>query len=125
MTNYEAHTKEIITQIRTGVCELYRLVLAAKNIKCTDITCSECRKLTADWLEEEYKETDWSNVAVNTPVLVSDDGEHWYKRHFAEYKNGTVYVWIAGTTSWSVDTTKKTSTWKYTKLYKGESNENR
>lgn len=118
MTNYEAYKKEVITQLGTGDCVLCSSALAAKNKECSDMTCSECRKLTADWLNEEYKETDWSNVEVDTPVRVSNSELTWLNRYFARFENGTVYTWANGATSWSTD--NFTETWKHTKLYRGE-----
>ena len=35
---------------------------------------------------------DWSKVAVDTPILVSNNGKYWYRRYFAKYKtNRRVY----------------------------------
>ena len=67
------------------------------------------------WLCEEYQEppVDWSKVAVDTKILVSDDGEHWYKRYFASYEDGRVYIWSGGGTSWS---NNLTSPYNYAKL---------
>ena len=69
---------------------------------------------------EEYKEpeTDWSKVAVDTPILVrqTKDGE-WLRRHFAKYEDGDVYAWDVGRTSWSAD---GVNTWKYAKLAESE-----
>ena len=71
--------------------------------------------LTALWLEEEYQEpeVDWSNVKTDDPILVSVDGQHWNHRHFAEYRDGTVYAFKDGATSW---TTKLKTEWPYAKL---------
>lgn len=47
---------------------------------------------------------DWSTVEVDTPVEVFCDGDNMKcNRHFADYRNGKVYVWKDGTTSWSAD----------------------
>lgn len=46
--------------------------------------------------------TDWSEVAVDTPVYVKPHKNAvWCKYHFAKYEDGKVYVWALGTTSWS------------------------
>ena len=74
---------------------------------------------------EEYKEpeTDWSKVEVDTPILVRnyEDTEStavvWLKRYFAEYKDGLVYTWTNGRTSWNEDCTNG---WKYAKLAEDE-----
>lgn len=60
---------------------------------------------------------DWSTVKVDTPVLVKDyEDNAWTKRHFAFYKDGKVYTWDSGVTSWSKDSTDSTSWWDYAKL---------
>ena len=46
--------------------------------------------------------TDWSDIAVDTPVYVKPHNNSvWCKYHFAKYEDGKVYVWALGTTSWS------------------------
>ena len=73
--------------------------------------------------DEKEPEVDWNEVEVDTPILVKDyeDTEStmvvWLKRYFAEYKDGLVYTWINGRTSWNEDCTKG---WKYAKLAEDE-----
>lgn len=44
----------------------------------------------------------FSKVAVDTPILVRDhEAGRWCVRHFAEFKNGNVYAWEDGCTSWT------------------------
>lgn len=63
---------------------------------------------------KEESETDWSQVAVDTPVLVRDrENGTWCKRHFAKFKDGKVHTWSYGGTSWS---SKEETSWKYAKL---------
>lgn len=65
----------------------------------------------------DFKEiVDWSKVPVDTKVLVSDNGEYWARRYFAEYVNGEVYVFTDGRTSFTIEDDAIIS-WKYTKLY--------
>lgn len=60
---------------------------------------------------------DWSTVKVDTPILVkSSEDDKWARRYFAAYKGETVYAWIGGATSWSTDSKKNISWWKYAKL---------
>ena len=60
---------------------------------------------------------DWSKVAVDTPILVTDDyDEEWVKSYFASYKNGKVRAWMGGRTSFSVKNKTDTFGWKYAKL---------
>ena len=63
---------------------------------------------------KEEHETDWSKVAVDTPILVRGcDNDVWRKRHFAKYKDGKVYAWNLSRTSW---TGTDMTAWKYAKL---------
>lgn len=60
---------------------------------------------------------DWSKVEVDTPILVKHRvKETWEKRHFACFKNGYVYTWREGTTSWSVPDEQLITMWNYAKL---------
>ena len=97
----------------------------AWQVGCTSWT----ENIMTDWdyakLAEDEKEpgVDWNKVEVDTPILVRDyeDTESamvvWLKRYFAEYKDGLVYTWINGRTSWNEDCTKG---WKYAKLAEDE-----
>lgn len=71
--------------------------------------------LTMLWLDEEYQEpeVDWSKVEVDTPILVSTNGQDWIHRHFAEYRDGRVYAFDGGVTSW---TSNISTGWLYAKL---------
>lgn len=85
-------------------CEAYR-----------NMTDDRIMLLTTLWLDEEYQEpeVDWSKVEVDTPILVSMSGQNWKRRHFAGYRNGTVYAFKDGATSWTINL--KTE-WPYVKL---------
>lgn len=53
-------------------------------------------------IEKEPGIVDWSSVAVDTPVIVWENGRiDTHKRHFAKYENGKVYVYRFGNTSWT------------------------
>lgn len=76
----------------------------------------------SDIIKMDFEETiDWDKVPVDTKVFVrdSENGE-WYKRHFAKYEDGKVYVWDDGKTSFS---SKYNHSWNCVKLYKEEDNE--
>lgn len=61
--------------------------------------------------------TDWSKVEVDTPVYVrNNDEEDWEKRHFAYFKNGKVYTWSSGTTSWTAVNKDYVFQWEHAKL---------
>lgn len=59
---------------------------------------------------------DWSKVKVDTPILVSLDGETWLCRYFAAFKNGIIYTWGSGATSWSVRKRECQDAWSFAKL---------
>jgi hypothetical protein len=69
-------------------------------------------------IEDHIDIVDWENVPVDTKVIVSHStGSPDYYRYFAEYKDGKVYAWDYGATSWSSDAKSK-SWWEYAKLVK-------
>ena len=68
--------------------------------------------------ESEQPEVDWSEVEVDTPILVGEGDGDWVKRYFAEYKDGIVYAWCGGSTSW--DANNMMMAWKYAKLAEDE-----
>ena len=73
------------------------------------------------WLEEEYEPTvDWSKVPVDTKILVKSEcgSGRWIKRHFAYYRDGKVYAWKNGRTSYT--SYHEATMWQYAKLYKQE-----
>ena len=77
--------------------------------------------LQAIWLLKDYEEpeVDWSKVEVDTPIFVRDsEDENWYKRHFAKYKDGVVYAWCNGATSWTTE--EHGVMWNYAKLAESE-----
>jgi hypothetical protein len=68
--------------------------------------------LKPEWCE--VVEPDWSEVPVDTKILVRDlNTQPWEKRHFAKFVNDTVYAWIDGKTSF---TTVDIASWQHAKL---------
>lgn len=65
---------------------------------------------------------DWENVPVDTAILVRDqESAPWLRRHFAFYKEGKVYAFADGLTSFtSQDYNLKAigTQWNYAKLAK-------
>lgn len=72
-----------------------------------------CSERLPDEEYQDQEEVDWSKVKTDDPILVSVDGQHWNHKHFAEYRNGRVYVFYDGATSW---TTNLKTEWPYAKL---------
>lgn len=78
-------------------------------------TCFEEKNQFID-VAEYLGIVDWSKVKVDTPVLVSLNDESWFCRYFAGFKNGIVYTWSGGATSWSVRERECKDAWSYAKL---------
>ena len=71
---------------------------------------------------EEIVDVDWSKVQVDTKILVSEDGEDWYRRYFAKYENGFIYAFPDGLSSFTACYKpecgyQRVCAWKYAKLY--------
>lgn len=119
MKNYEKYADEIRKYKGDNFCIDFVLPNIMESNDC-DGVCDVCRMLQTIWLMEEYKEpkVDWSKVEVDTPVLVRNrEDEDWYKRYFAEYKDGVVYTWVNGATSWNATCMTE---WKQAKLAESE-----
>ena len=94
-------------------------LLALKNVESYGYIESEMHIF--DIVNGEFEEVmDWSKVPVDTKVLVSNDGKEWSRRHFAEYKDGKVYCFNSGVTSFTVKESyflNEKASWDYAKLY--------
>ena len=123
MKNYEKYADEIREYEGNYFCNEFIKPNILKTKSCIDMSCNQCSMLQMLWLLEDYKESkepevDWSNVEVDTPILVRDnENEEWLKRHFAKHEWGTVYSWNGGKTSW---TKECMTSWKYAKLAESE-----
>lgn len=78
-------------------------------------TCFEGKDQLID-IAEYLGIVDWSKVAVDTPILVRRFDDNWEKRHFAYFKNGKVYAWLGGATSWTVENSEHVFSWQNAKL---------
>ena len=119
MKNREKYKDEIMQSIKSRQSsKICRLIKENSGGDCEEINCTACINFLYHlWLEEEYKEpeTDWSKVAVDTPVLVKNaECAGWVKRHFAKYEDGQVYAFDLGCTSWT--NSRHATSWNYAKL---------
>ena len=120
MKNYEKYADEIRKFKDGNFCEEFVIPHILKSDSCAYLSCSDCGRRQMLWFIEEYEEpeVDWSQVEVDTPILVKySELTNWKKRHFAKYENGIVYAWNNGETSW---TTVAMTDWKYAKLAEDE-----
>lgn len=119
MKNREKYKNELVKVCKSGGLMQFFNDYVVPTYDCDNyevINAEKVALLTALWLDEEYQdqeEVDWSNVKTDDPILVSVDGQHWDHKHFAEYRNGRVYVFCDGATSW---TTNLKTEWPYAKL---------
>lgn len=68
-------------------------------------------------IAEELGIVDWSKIEVDTPIFVRNSiAEVWKCRYFAEYKDGKVYTWRDGKTSWSNVVSDRPVAWGYAEL---------
>ena len=114
MKNREKYADEIINATINGDCDDVRKIA---GISCNETmdNCVTCACEYAEWLDAEYVEpsVDWSKISVDTPILVSVDGEYWEKRHFASYVDGFVNAWDGRKTSFTCECI---ISWPYAKL---------
>ncbi|MFR7913934.1 hypothetical protein [Eubacterium ramulus] len=131
MTNREKYEKQILDVACGGSCVGVH-IKTMTPISCDLLDCDECYFSTQDdgdcsiacqeWCNSEYVESpvDWSKVPVDTPILVRDSQDNkWFRRHFANFKDGVVYAWDDGKTSWSSLSLGKVG-WVYAKLAEDE-----
>ena len=125
MKNYEKYADEIKKyEVSRGgyFCDEFIMPHILKKDSCAGINCEHCHILQTIWLLEDYEEpeVDWSKVEVDTPILVRTvEGAEWFKRHFAKYEGGRVFVWNNGKTSWTSHDELMTD-WNYAKLAESE-----
>lgn len=122
MKNYEKYAEKIREYGGSDFCKdfIEPYILKSINAKCYDISCVRCTTYRMIWLLEEYKEpeVDWSEVEVDTPILVRDyEDQEWERRHFAKYEDGAIFTWGDGKTSWTSGCMIR---WKYAKLAESE-----
>lgn len=104
-----------------GVCDLSNFdIMKVFDVKYDFRKLFNMEEITDKYLiwkrEEKHQDTqvDWSKIEVDTKILVScDSGDNktWYRRYFAKYEDGKVYVWHDGATSWS--SYGDMDSWKY------------
>lgn len=111
LTNEKPPKEPITGELRVSRCRCAISVSRFKNIL-PELKCNECISIA-----EELGVVDWSKVAVDTPIFVRDSiNEVWKCRYFAEYKDGKVYTWRDGKTSWSNVMSDRPVVWGYAEL---------
>ena len=72
------------------------------NLRCVNMSKIEENLALNRILELEFEEVvDWSEITVDTRVLVSNDNKRWEKAYFKEHKDGVFYCFSDGRTSWT------------------------
>ena len=118
MKNREKYKNELVKVCKSGELMQFFNDYVVPTYDCGNyevINAEKVALLTALWLDEEYEaqEVDWSKVDVDTPILVSMNGQNWNHRHFAKYCGGIVCAFEDGATSW---TSNEKTGWPYAKL---------
>ncbi len=125
MTNYEKYKEIIDLTFERGeniaLTKDTKEVVSCWRLRCENCLFSHypCDLNRIKWLVAEYKEpaepeTDWAKVPIDTPVLVSNDGKEWRRRHFSRVVNGIPHAWMYGSTSWTAHNNE--TTYHYIKL---------
>lgn len=133
MTNKEKYAKELL-DILCKTAEQPALV-KGKIVACNNAKCCECEFKKGSrgcdgrfkaWTEEEYKapEVDWTKVPENTRILVKDRVDNpWLNAHFASYRNGYVFAFPYGRSSWTVTPDMVICPWEYAEIADPEEQE--
>lgn len=108
MENYQKELAEIALNL-----DKLAIVDGVPKI-CSEVQCTDCmfNMFTAgalcenriqEWLDKEHitYEVDWTKVPVDTPVFVDKLSKIGFRRHFAKYENGRIYVFGGGRTSYT------------------------
>ena len=104
----------------------YDLKKCAKKGTCGGVTCTDCAKMFAFWLDEEYTEppkpeVDWNKVPVDTLVKVRDSqSEDWklgFFKGFYPQNEFKFETWTNGETS---KTGYDYEVWMYCELVEDE-----
>ena len=118
MTNAEKY-KDLILNCENFCKDFVRpIVLSTYEKECDSIGCIRCLSFVLLFLQEEYIDPPicWEDVAIDTPILVSDtETDGWIRRHFAKIENGMVYAWDEGKTSFTAKMHECTG-WHHAKL---------
>lgn len=114
------HSNSLAAEVKTnglricgcGYVSCNRCLFGKKENSCTEVKMR--------WLNEEYN--NWKNVETDAKILVKNRSkDHWERRHFHKYKNGKVYAYARGRTSFTTsDCSIVSYPWEYAKLYDEE-----
>lgn len=124
--NYE--TNSACRFMKKQVIPNYDLENRVKEGTCGGLTCIDCSKMFAFWLDEEYEEppkpeVDWSKVPVDTLVRVRNyENREWCLRYFKGFDNsnteGKYEMWSNGMTSKTAS--GSSNIWRYCELVEDE-----
>lgn len=118
---YQKKKREMFDNLgrTSGKCNDVACPACPLDEKKTGVNCNAIERLNPEKalkIVMEYEpKVDWTKVPVDTKILVSLDGKTWHKRYFCKFKNGGVYAFDNGATSFTNNGSTK---WEYAKLYK-------
>lgn len=108
LTNEKPSMYDDVDEIRISSCKK-AMGASAFKIILPKLKCNEYISIA-----EKLGIVNWSEVPVDTPILVSKNKTKWERRYFAKYEGGAVFAFRNGATSWSDDSWP--FDWDYAKL---------
>ena len=119
MKNREKFKDELIEacENETLACFVQNHVAPEYGFNIDSLSWSKRLVLLMLWLDEGYQEpeVDWSEISIDTPVLVKNrEDDDWNRRYFAKAIGKKVVTFVDGQTSWT--TNGGLIDWMYAKL---------
>ena len=108
LTNQKPSMLNDTDGIMVSSCEK-AIGITAINMIFPELNCNECISIA-----KELGIVDWSKVTVNAPIIVTTPYGDDVNMHFAKFKNGFIYYYSGGRTSWTQTTTTTTGVYKTT-----------
>lgn len=128
MTNYESHKEEFEKLLLENGVVFFSVVGDTVQV-CGSTDCHDClfdnsescSKARAEWLNKEHNQYSIpADTPVDTKVLVSNDGEEWFKRYFSHFYKDDPNPYVCfrdGASSWNA---RGYYHWQYCKLWEGD-----
>lgn len=98
-----------------GFKDGFDIIRVYSTQKVIDFSLSDCELL---WERKKETKTDWSKVAIDAKIRVSDSLMDLVgiNRHFAKFEDGIVYAFPHGLTSFTCGQTDMHISWRYGEL---------
>lgn len=131
MTNFEHYEQNIKDFLLEHGHTTFAVIDKAFVVCDYNVPCAKCKLFGTiehgnycnrkKWLNTEYNPYSIpADTQVDTKVLVSNDGEEWFKRHFSHFFQGDPKPYVcfeSGSSSWNA---RGFYHWQYCKLWEGD-----